>query len=574
MSAPFDRKTATGWSRAAYRARRLLARGDLLVGRLPTPRPWMVLAALTVVSWGIAAEVGRIAQHDGWYYYNGGDSSWYYTTAWVLAHGHLPPAEISYGYPLLIAPFAGIAGPNILDGLPSIVIFNELVLAPIALLCVYGITRTFASRFYAYLVTLIWVVFPVAVIHYFTASYHSRYVDVTLPSALGLTPLGDYPSMVALLVSAYFVLRFIATRADLDAVAAGLAAGLAVVIKPANLLFLPAPVVALMIARRPRGLGVFAAALVPGLIGLTVWKYRGLGYLPALPSAAGAGAIQLAVVAPLAFAGLNLHRYLPLDWHQLRHNFDSLGEYTWSAFLIYVTAIAGLVGLARRSFVAASLAGVWIASYLVIKGSSGAADVPSGDFFTHMIAAFPGFFLLVVSVPFLVPINWGRRPLSPLGSVTSRSLARVTCATLGAVTLVGIVLVAALPRLSTPAAAVFVTADLYLPLDTFPLKASTTGTAVTLAWALRPPAGTRATFAIFRNPTDEAFCTPQGHGAILCVYDPVQHASVGGDASSYTDHPPPGTWTYRVALSETPDGPQAPSDYLMLSRPIRVRTHP
>ena len=103
---------------------------------------------------------------------------------------------------------------------------------------------------------------------------------MTLPSALGLTALGDFPSMVTLLVSAYFILRSVTTRAGVDAVAAGLAAGLALTIKPANLLFLPASIVAYAIARRPRALAVFAAALLPGLIGLTIWKYRGLGYLP------------------------------------------------------------------------------------------------------------------------------------------------------------------------------------------------------------------------------------------------------------------------------------------------------
>ena len=129
--------------------------------------------ARSLASWGIAAEGGRIAQHDGWVYYHGGDGTWYYTTAWVLGNGHIPAAAIGYGYPLLIAPIAGIFGSNLLDGMPAIVIFNQLVLAPIALLCVYGITRMFASRWYAYLAALAWVLFPVAVIHYFLADYHT-----------------------------------------------------------------------------------------------------------------------------------------------------------------------------------------------------------------------------------------------------------------------------------------------------------------------------------------------------------------------------------------------------------------
>ena len=43
----------------------------------------------------------------------------------------------------------------------------------------------FASRLYAYLVSLLWVLTPVVVIHYFLADYHSRYVDLTCPRRSG-----------------------------------------------------------------------------------------------------------------------------------------------------------------------------------------------------------------------------------------------------------------------------------------------------------------------------------------------------------------------------------------------------
>ena len=248
----------------------------LTAERIP---PWAALGAIMVVGWGIAVAAGRIAGHDGWLYYHGGDGTWYYTTAWVLGNGHIPTAGIGFGYPLLIAPIAGIAGSNLLDGIPAIVIFNQLVLAPIALVSIYGITRMFASRLYGYVVSLLWVLAPVVVIHYFLADYHSRYVDLTLPSAIGLTGLGDYPSMVVLLVAAYFLLRAVATAATLDAVAAGLAAGLALAVKPANALFLPAVLVALAVARRPRVLAIVALSLIPSLLGLAMWKYRGLGGL-------------------------------------------------------------------------------------------------------------------------------------------------------------------------------------------------------------------------------------------------------------------------------------------------------
>ena len=43
--------------------------------------------------------------------YSGGDDSWYYTSAWVLGHGHVPQGSIGYGYSFLLAPLArGLQG--------------------------------------------------------------------------------------------------------------------------------------------------------------------------------------------------------------------------------------------------------------------------------------------------------------------------------------------------------------------------------------------------------------------------------------------------------------------------------
>ena len=53
-------------------------------------------------------------------------------------------------------------------------------------------------------------------------------------------------------------------RDDLDGLTAGLAAGLAIAIEAGNAAFLPAPVLALVVARRPRALLGFGLGLVPG----------------------------------------------------------------------------------------------------------------------------------------------------------------------------------------------------------------------------------------------------------------------------------------------------------------------
>jgi hypothetical protein len=546
-ASPDQPATGSALGHAAYRAGRTLGHAEVLARRLPVPPPWLVLGALVLASWGIVAEVGRIAAHDGPLYYHGGAGTWYYTTSWALVHGRLPNVSIGYGYPLLIAPFVRSAGPSLLRGLPSIIGFNQIVLTPIALLCVYGIVRTVASRWYAYLVTLFWVVFPVLVIHYFLADYHSRYVDQTLPSALGLTDVGEYPAMVALLVAAYFTVRHVGTRVDLDAVAAGLAAGLAVAIKPANVLFLPAPVVALLIGRRPRGLAFFALAVVPGLIGVAIWELRGPGHLPGLSS---------------------------LDWSHLHHNLDGFREYTWSQRMIYFTAVGGLIGLARRSFVLAGLSGTWILLYLLAKGSILPDGMADGTFLTQMIPAFPAYFILVVSLPYLVPILGGRRPRPRIGRTGSKALPIAACAVLGVVTAAGILTVGLLPQQKTPSAVEVPSLHLFVPLDVFPLTAGVHNGAISLSWRGEQPGGAQGSYAILRDPADAAACAPSGRGAGLCTYAGTQVATTGGRTTSFVDHPPPGRWTYRVAFSATPVGPQSPSDYTMISAPVSVRARP
>ena len=137
--------------------------------------------------------VAAITPHNGWLYYNGGDGTWYYTTAWVLGHGHIPLGYIGYGYPLLIAPLAAIAGPSMFAGMPLVIVFNALVLAPIALLCIYGLTNVLCGRRVAYVASAIWVVIPVLAIPDFYARYHGRYVDQTLPAVIGLTPTRRLP---------------------------------------------------------------------------------------------------------------------------------------------------------------------------------------------------------------------------------------------------------------------------------------------------------------------------------------------------------------------------------------------
>src|SRR4051794_28903594 len=198
-----------------------------------------------------------------------------------------------------MAPIALFAGQNVLGALPAIVLLQAIVLLPLALVCMYAVGTRLGGRPLGYFAAAAWVAAPWVAIPFFDPRYHGRYVEQFLPQALGLTNLGDFPSMVCLLVAAVFCLRALEGDSWRALAAAGLAAGFAIAIKPANGLFLVAPVLAFLAARRPRPLLVFGAALVPALLTLVLWKWRGVGYFPLLPKGrADAPAPRAGVAGP------------------------------------------------------------------------------------------------------------------------------------------------------------------------------------------------------------------------------------------------------------------------------------
>ncbi len=546
-------------ARVAESVGRLLGRLDLLTARI---RPWMVLVPLAALSVGVAAWVGSKAVHTGWLYYNGGDGTWYYTTAWSLAHGLIPVSSIGYGYPMLLAPFARLAGPNILAGLPYAIIFNVVVLGPIALLCIYGLAKALAGRRFAYVASALWVVAPVLAIPYFLLDYHRRYVGLQLPADLGLTTLGDFPSMVAILVAAYFAFRSLTSGDDLDAITAGLATGLALAVKPANAVFLPAPALALIVARQPRSLLVFGAGLVPSLVGLTVWKYRGLGHIPLLVGDQLAVADGPGKTAPV-IASLDLHQYFHLSWHTLWLNFDGLREYTWSRRLIEWSVVAGLIGFFRRSIPGAVLVGTWLASFMLIKGTS-VADVYGGSFFRYMAPAFPAAFLLVLALPFLVPIA-GRRLAAhgDLGTwpVTRRSR-RMVAGFVAFLAIAPLVPLLAFDQQQGASATTLTPNLLFMPANTFPLAASVKGRTVTLSWPPQSAGGSRVRYGIERLPSDPLRCTHPVGGSILCSLP------LGGlgttRKTTFTDRPPAGNWIYRIEVISSVPPPS--TDLILVSQ--------
>ena len=334
------------------------------------------------------------ATHNGWLYYQGGDQTFFYTISWVLSHGHLPETGIGYSWSFVEAPITAVAGPSFLVGLPAIVLVQVVLLLPLAVVALYGVTKRLLGAGVARLAVAAWILVPFSVIPLFVQRYHGRWVDQTLPQVLGLTGMGDYASMVLLLCAAYLLFRHLDEGGWETAVLAGLVVGFVLGLKPSNTLFLAAPLVGLLIGKRYRGAVAFGLALLPTVVTLIVWKQRGLGQLPLFSSATGVTLAAGARAATGHVAAINTQRYLKFDWAHLQNNIDGLREYFWSNRLVEWIPLAGALGALRVSRAKGAFLAVWLGLFFLIKGSSPLASVDTASFWRLLTPAWPAYFLL------------------------------------------------------------------------------------------------------------------------------------------------------------------------------------
>jgi hypothetical protein len=300
-----------------------------------------------------------------------------------------------------------------------------------------------------------------------------------------------------------------------------------------------------------------------------IWKHRGLGSIPVISS--DRTALGLAAVAvTIAAIHFNLHRYLPLDWGEFHHNLDAFREYTWSQRVVYWTTAGGLVGLLRRWTVAGVLVGTWLATFLLVKGSSRSAGFDIGAFLTHMVPAFPAYFLLLVSIPFLLPF-YGRRDRRPSPRYSGTALPAVASGVLGLFALAGLLVVTILPT-SARATPADVPGYFLVPIDTFHLDASVVGNSVHLRWSSAGPGGAEARYAVLRTAGSTDQCPRIAGSSGACQLQAEFVGSVPGTVLSTVDRPPPGTWTYRIGQSVSADSKhRGDTDLIVLSTPVRVR---
>ena len=516
-------------------------------------QPWNVLLPLVLVQWLLLLLLTRRIVHNGWLFAQDATATGFYSTAWSFAHGHIPSALVGYGWPLLTTPIAATAGVNLLDALPLLVLLQTLVLLPIVLLAVYGVASRIGGRLLGYVTAAAWVLVPYLVHPLFGPGYHPTYVQQMLPQALGLTGLGAFPSLVCVLVAAYFTLCSIDTADRVHAGLGGLFAGFAVALDPANILFLAAPAVAYILARRWSPALVFGAALLPALMTVTLWQYRALGHMP--------------------------HVHAQLDLHHLHVLSVDFRNSFYSDRLVELPFIAGAIALGRRSWIKSAFVSAWFLSYLLVRGSAPETSVGTGSWFATFMPAYPAFLIACCSVFLLVPRLGERLAAAPAVRDPRRLEWRDRRVVAVAIVLavLPLLVIASLPLQKTATVVVYPGERALVPVDEALLPSAYGGhVAAQLTWPTVQSDGAASFYTVFRSAGDGSggVACDSDHGATRCVLAMRRLASL--TVNSYLDfnpEVPPGRWTYRVGLSANWHADPGAGGLLALSPPVDVIVH-
>jgi hypothetical protein len=512
--------------------------------------PWSVLVPLVVLQWLVVAHVARYATHNGWLYHHDRTATWGFTAAWAFGHGHVPDASVAYGFPLLYAPVTWFTGPDLVAALHVILPLQVVVLVPLGVLGAFALGARTGGRLIGYASAFAWAIGPLASIPYF--EQHTFWVDRILPAIVGLTETPYLPGTLAVLLAGVFILRALDERQLVDAACAGVAAGTAIAIKPTNVLFLAAPVVAFAVARRWRELGAFAAALLPCLLTYVLWRERSVGHI-------GSWSEALLLPEPLRIT---------------RYNFDvNIGHYlqavSWSARVLEWVAVAGFVALLKRSPVKALFFGTWLGMYVLAEGASGRTQADDLVFWHLLMPAFPAYCVLLASLPLLWPRS--EKHLADPFPYRARRVVPVTAVaglTLVAA-LVPLAAVAATPSLEKIDVAVELQTREIVPVDkALRVNAHVEDGRVILSW--KPPdLPATAIYEVYRaRGTHDLACT-SGAGATRCA---LASRRVGTTKETTFDEVPPSSsdYTYRVAVVANDVDTAALGSAVAISPPVHV----
>ena len=358
-----------------------------------------VLALTVAAQVAFAAVLFLSIDHNRWLTYQGGDQIKFATTAWALGQGYIPEADTGFGWPLLLAPLTWLTGASSVQLIPLAQAVTVLVLGPVATLAVYDIGARLAGQSGR----------PSVLAPLDRGSLCS---DPALRGAIprALDRAVPAPGRRADAVGRLSVdgLRARGGGARRAGVRLPWAPGGRAGRSRCRVRDRRQAVERALPRRAARGLCparlwrhglAFGVALVPALVALSLWKLRGLGYLPIfglqeVHVASGPGGLPL--------GDSYLDRF-PFDLRAWKDNMSFLREYMWSARLAQWIPVAGAIAIARRSLPAAGLLGLWFVGYVVVKGSTDLANIENGSFWRHVMPALPALVLFVAALPLLVP---------------------------------------------------------------------------------------------------------------------------------------------------------------------------
>jgi hypothetical protein len=352
-----------------------------LRGSLARDPVWyLALGGLVGLQWASVAWVAASAAHTGAVYGDPRETAALHAASRALLAGHLPAGGAGPVWAAVTAPFAA-AGPQAGDGLLALVVLQTVVLLPVALLATVAAASRLAGRAAGILVGLTWIVLPLVGYRYHDYRGRPGVRDHVLPQVLGLAESAAFPTIVALAVAFFLLVRALDLGTVAAAAWAGLATSVALAVSATAWVFLPALLVAFALRRRPAQLGAAAAAAIPGLLVLLLWHAH----------------------APQAEAPL-----VHWDLGALNDNVRAFREYGWSMRVVQWLGIAATVAALRLRTPAAVAAVVWFWLALLFRGSvadsfATPSGTPSTAFLTLLLPAFPAFVLMVAALPLLVP---------------------------------------------------------------------------------------------------------------------------------------------------------------------------
>jgi hypothetical protein len=545
---------------------RLLSATRAAASWLRNARPAPLLALLILGQLGFVAWLALETPHNGWFWFSGGDATEYWTSQWAVAHGLIPQALVGWGLPIFYAWIPLVAGPSLLNGLPVVVLFNALVLGPLALVLVWALADRLYGRVYAWGAATFWVVGPLLAIWAFAPRYRPRFEQgILAPHWAGLTDMADFPSLVAVLATAWATVRAVENGRFGSALGAGVLGGVMIGIKPANTYFLPAVAVLFIAWRRPRLALGWAAGVVPAVVTLALWKSRGLGTIPILSAYS-----PIREASGATFDLSTTNRYLPLDWHHLSVEWAELKQVAWNLRFLQFLLVAGALGALRRNWRSGVFLLTWFGAFCVVKGMSSQADVYTLSYFRLTLPGFAAFVLLVPAIGFLWPGIRSLRTVAEPESWTVRLRSPAAVAAALATVLPLVVVLAAHPA-STVRFARLSPQNAEAPISAaLTPRVTVAGTTVHLSW--RPAARTGATkvfYTVTRTTGNDGCSLPQ-RGARECILDNLPLLT-SSPSITLTDTPGRGRFWYRVTAVADSLAYQWSSDIVLVGPAVSVR---